>query len=112
MHAAVLRTHAHARSRVSPNSDHRRLLWNEAMQSGRQELQPRHLGQSPGARSGRWRQQQPQQLAVAAPFSSVLSVAFCALCLQDTAGEEKFDSLTNFYCRNATAALVCYDITN
>jgi small GTP-binding protein len=41
----------------------------------------------------------------------------CACCcvvarVQDTAGEEKFDSLTNFYCRNATAALVCYDITS
>lgn len=30
----------------------------------------------------------------------------------DTAGEEKFDSLTNFYCRGAAAALICYDITN
>ena len=36
----------------------------------------------------------------------------CNLAIWDTAGEEKFDSLTNFYCRNATAALVCYDITN
>lgn len=34
------------------------------------------------------------------------------LAVWDTAGEEKFDSLTNFYCRNATAALICYDITN
>eukprot|EP00470_Lotharella_oceanica_P016312 CAMPEP_0170198520 /NCGR_PEP_ID=MMETSP0040_2-20121228/68819_1 /TAXON_ID=641309 /ORGANISM="Lotharella oceanica, Strain CCMP622" /LENGTH=226 /DNA_ID=CAMNT_0010448521 /DNA_START=316 /DNA_END=996 /DNA_ORIENTATION=- len=34
------------------------------------------------------------------------------LAIWDTAGEEKFDSLTNFYCRNARAALVCYDITN
>jgi len=30
----------------------------------------------------------------------------------DTAGEEKFDSLTNFYCRSARASLICYDITN
>lgn len=37
---------------------------------------------------------------------------FCLVFCQDTAGEEKFDSLTNFYCRNATAALVCYDITH
>lgn len=36
----------------------------------------------------------------------------CNLAIWDTAGEEKFDSLTNFYCRNATAALVVYDITN
>jgi len=36
----------------------------------------------------------------------------CNLAIWDTAGEEKFDSLTNFYCRNARAALVCYDITN
>jgi len=35
----------------------------------------------------------------------------CNLAIWDTAGEEKFDSLTNFYCRNARAALVCYDIT-
>jgi len=34
------------------------------------------------------------------------------LAIWDTAGEEKFDSLTNFYCRNARAALICYDITN
>jgi len=34
------------------------------------------------------------------------------LAIWDTAGEEKFDSLTNFYCRQARAALVCYDITN
>ena len=32
--------------------------------------------------------------------------------VRDTAGEEKFDSLTNFYCRNAKAALICYDITS
>jgi len=36
----------------------------------------------------------------------------CNLAIWDTAGEEKFDSLTNFYCRNARAALICYDITN
>lgn len=34
------------------------------------------------------------------------------LAIWDTAGEEKFDALTNFYCRSARAALVCYDITN
>lgn len=33
------------------------------------------------------------------------------LAIWDTAGEEKFDSLTNFYCRGAKAALICYDIT-
>ncbi len=32
----------------------------------------------------------------------------CNLAIWDTAGEEKFDSLTNFYCRQARAALVCY----
>ena len=36
----------------------------------------------------------------------------CNLAIWDTAGEEKFDSLTSFYCRNARAALVCYDITS
>lgn len=36
----------------------------------------------------------------------------CNLAIWDTAGEEKFDSLTSFYVRNARAALVCYDITN
>jgi len=29
----------------------------------------------------------------------------------DTAGQEKYASLSSFYCRNAGAALVCYDIT-
>lgn len=31
-----------------------------------------------------------------------------SLAIWDTAGEEKFDSLTNFYCRGAQAAVVCY----
>lgn len=35
----------------------------------------------------------------------------CNLAIWDTAGEEKFDSLTNFYCRNARVAMLCYDIT-
>eukprot|EP00808_Paulinella_micropora_P005517 g5728.t1 len=34
------------------------------------------------------------------------------LAIWDTAGEEKFDSLTNFYCRGAKAALICYDVTD
>lgn len=34
------------------------------------------------------------------------------LAIWDTAGEEKFDSLTNFYCRGARAAVICYDLTN
>eukprot|EP01083_Nonionella_stella_P154299 497007_1 len=34
------------------------------------------------------------------------------LAIWDTAGEEKFDSLTSFYCRGAQAAIICYDITN
>lgn len=34
------------------------------------------------------------------------------LAIWDTAGEEKFDSLTNFYCRNARAAIITYDVTN
>ncbi|KXJ21424.1 ras-related protein Rab-20 [Exaiptasia diaphana] len=29
----------------------------------------------------------------------------------DTAGEEKYSSLSSFYCRGASAAIVCYDIT-
>jgi len=33
------------------------------------------------------------------------------LAIWDTAGEEKFDALTSFYCRGAACALVCYDIT-
>lgn len=32
------------------------------------------------------------------------------MAIWDTAGEEKFDSLTNFYCRGAKAALVVYDV--
>ena len=30
------------------------------------------------------------------------------LCVVGWSGTEKFDSLTNFYCRNARAALICY----
>ena len=33
------------------------------------------------------------------------------VCVQDTAGEERFDALTNFYCRGAACAVVCYDVT-
>jgi small GTP-binding protein len=33
------------------------------------------------------------------------------LALWDTAGEEKFANLTNFYCRGAKAAIVVYDVT-
>lgn len=36
----------------------------------------------------------------------------CNLAIWDTAGEEKFDSLTNFYCRFARAALIVYDVTS
>lgn len=35
-----------------------------------------------------------------------------SIAVWDTAGEEKFDSLTNFYCRGARAAVICYDVTN
>eukprot|EP00475_Leptophrys_vorax_P029749 TRINITY_DN4393_c0_g1_i5.p1 TRINITY_DN4393_c0_g1~~TRINITY_DN4393_c0_g1_i5.p1 ORF type:complete len:158 (+),score=47.69 TRINITY_DN4393_c0_g1_i5:251-724(+) len=34
------------------------------------------------------------------------------LAVWDTAGEEKFDSLTTYYCKGAQAALVCYEITS
>lgn len=34
------------------------------------------------------------------------------LAVWDTAGEERFDSLTNFYCRQSRAALVVYDVTD
>lgn len=34
------------------------------------------------------------------------------LAVWDTAGEEKFDSLTNYYCRNSNGACVIYDVTN
>jgi small GTP-binding protein len=37
--------------------------------------------------------------------SSLLSLA-----IWDTAGEEKFDSLTSYYCKGAQAALVCYGL--
>eukprot|EP00455_Lapot_gusevi_P025932 TRINITY_DN2736_c0_g1_i3.p1 TRINITY_DN2736_c0_g1~~TRINITY_DN2736_c0_g1_i3.p1 ORF type:complete len:208 (-),score=22.13 TRINITY_DN2736_c0_g1_i3:254-877(-) len=30
----------------------------------------------------------------------------------DTAGQEKFDAITSYYCRNAFGAIICYDITN
>jgi len=33
------------------------------------------------------------------------------LAIWDTAGEEKFDALTSFYCRDAACAVICYDIT-
>ncbi len=35
-----------------------------------------------------------------------------SLAIWDTAGEEKFDSLTSIYCRKARAALVVYDVTS
>lgn len=35
----------------------------------------------------------------------------CNLAIWDTAGEEKFDSLTSFYCRNARIAIICFDLT-
>lgn len=31
---------------------------------------------------------------------------------QDTAGQERFDSLSSFYCRGARAAIICYDLTD
>jgi Ras-related protein Rab-24 len=40
------------------------------------------------------------------------SMSSVSLAIWDTAGEEKFDSLTNFYCRGARAAVICYDLTN
>lgn len=33
------------------------------------------------------------------------------LCIWDTAGEEKFESVTRTFYRNANAAIVCYDVT-
>jgi len=33
------------------------------------------------------------------------------LAIWDTAGEEKFDALTSFYCRDAACAIICYDMT-
>ena len=32
--------------------------------------------------------------------------------LWDTAGQEEFQGLTSFYCRNANAAILCYDVCN
>lgn len=32
------------------------------------------------------------------------------IALWDTAGQEEFSGLTNFYCRNANAVILCYDI--
>jgi GTPase SAR1 family protein len=34
------------------------------------------------------------------------------LCIWDTAGQEKFDSLTKLYFKDAEAALIVYDVTN
>jgi len=31
---------------------------------------------------------------------------------QDTAGQERFDSLSSFYCRGARAAIICFDLTD
>ena len=46
-------------------------------------------------------------------FQSIAHVSHtsCPVARQDTAGEERFDALTNFYCRGAACAVVCYDIT-
>ena len=33
-------------------------------------------------------------------------------CSQDTAGQERFDSLSSFYCRGARAAIICFDLTD
>ncbi|XP_041472326.1 ras-related protein Rab-20-like [Lytechinus variegatus] len=35
----------------------------------------------------------------------------CNIALWDTAGEERFSGLSSFYCRNASAAIIAYDIT-
>ena len=32
--------------------------------------------------------------------------------MQDTAGQERFDSLSSFYCRGARAAIICFDLTD
>lgn len=45
----------------------------------------------------------------AAFFTKVLSGRRCGI--WDTAGEEKFDSLSAWYSRGAAGALLCYDIT-
>lgn len=34
------------------------------------------------------------------------------IALWDTAGQEEFSGLTNFYCRNANGVILCYDICN
>ena len=38
--------------------------------------------------------------------------AFLARRAQDTAGQERFDSLSSFYCRGARAAIICFDLTD
>ena len=35
-----------------------------------------------------------------------------ALGIWDTAGQERFDALSSFYCRDARAAVVCFDLTD
>uniref|UniRef100_A0A6A7GAK5 Ras-related protein Rab-24-like n=1 Tax=Hirondellea gigas TaxID=1518452 RepID=A0A6A7GAK5_9CRUS len=35
-----------------------------------------------------------------------------SLAIWDTAGEERFDALTSFYCRGSRCAIICYDLTN
>jgi small GTP-binding protein len=36
----------------------------------------------------------------------------CSALVQDTAGQERFDSLSSFYCRGARAAIICFDLTD
>ena len=36
----------------------------------------------------------------------------CVRSAQDTAGQERFDSLSSFYCRGARAAIICFDLTD
>lgn len=103
------RRHRPPRARCLPvRADHRRFVRDEEGRLGRQALQPWHLG----ARS-------PLSVVMAGlascvPTSSPLlrSSLPATTLTQDTAGQERFDSLSSFYCRGARAAIICFDLTD
>ena len=81
-----------------PLADHRRILRHEESRGGRQALQLGHLGVLPAQLI--W-----PPVALSTRPSSLNRA-------QDTAGQERFDSLSSFYCRGARAAIICFDLTD